>query len=386
MDKAGRFVAIGSGIKGISHLTLESVAWIKEADIVCYCVSDPATVVWLKQNAKAEQDLYSLYGDDKKRIDTYHEMVETMCNHVRQGKTVAGVFYGHPGLFCYPTHTTIERLSQEGYQAWMLPGVSAVDCLFADAGFDPAARGIQMIEATDMLLRKRPLMTESHVVVWQIGCVGDVGFRFKGYDGRNMGHLMEYLYKFYTPETEVLHYVASQFPTCDSMVNWIALKDLPGDTVTGVSTLYIPPQGKSQTDRASGLKLGILSEVADAATGQKRLVAADVVKPKPGEMSHYVPVPADNPVADFLNGVALSPQRWLEFHADPAKAVEQFDEFARLSKRERAAITARNSNLLRHMMKQPRPADLPLAATPGSPLPDDFEVRMSAYARQYVRS
>ena len=91
MDKAGRFVAIGSGIKGISHLTLESVAWIKEADIVCYCVSDPATVVWLKQNAKAEQDLYSLYGDDKKRIDTYHEMVETMCNHVRQGKTVAGV-------------------------------------------------------------------------------------------------------------------------------------------------------------------------------------------------------------------------------------------------------------------------------------------------------
>jgi precorrin-2 methylase len=96
VDKAGRFVAIGSGIKGISHLTLESVAWIKEADIVCYCVSDPATVVWLKQNAKAEQDLYSLYGDDKKRIDTYHEMVETMCNHVRQGKTVAGVFYGHP--------------------------------------------------------------------------------------------------------------------------------------------------------------------------------------------------------------------------------------------------------------------------------------------------
>ena len=34
----------------------------------------------------------------------------------------------------------------------------------------------------------------------------------------------------------------------------------------------------------------------------------------------------------------------------------------------------------------PRPADLPVAPTPGSPLPDDFEVRMSAYARQYVRS
>ena len=385
MQKTGKFVAIGSGIKGISHLTLEAVAWIKEADIVCYCVSDPATIVWLKQNAKAEQDLYSLYGDDKKRIDTYQAMVKTMCEHVRAGKTVAGVFYGHPGLFCYPTHTTIERLTEEGYQAWMLPGVSAVDCLFADAGFDPAARGIQMLEATDMLLRSRALLTDSHVVVWQIGCVGDLGFRFKGYDGRNMVHLMEYLYKYYKPATTVLHYVASQFPTCDSTVNWIALEELPNDRVTGVSTLYIPPQEKRPVDQKAGINLGILREVPSGANGETRLVAADLVKPKPEDMSHYVPVPDENPVADFVNGIALDPRRLLEFQASPANAVETFDEFQRLSRRERAVIASRNPHALRHAMKQPRPKPLPAAAVPGSPLPDDFEARMAAFAKQYVR-
>ena len=383
MDNTGRFIAIGSGIKGISHMTMESVSWIKEADIVCYCVSDPATIVWIKQNAKSEQDLYSLYADDKKRIDTYHDMVNIMCGYVREGKTVAGVFYGHPGLFCYPTHTSINRLTKEGYRAWMLPGVSAVDCLFADAGFDPAARGIQMLEATDMLLRNRTLLTDSHVVLWQIGCVGDIGFRFKGYDRRNIASLMDYLYRFYAAETRVLHYVASTFPVCDPMLNWIALKDLPDDKPTGISTLYIPPQLVKATDRITGLRLGVLKEVTDAGTGEIVVSQADVVKPRPEEMSSYVPIPADNPIADFLNGLALSPVRAEAFRENPWPVLVGAGY---LSPRDRGIVASRSSGAIRYAMKQPRNIiPFPVADTLGADLPDDYEARMSAAARRYLR-
>ncbi len=382
MELNGKFIAIGSGIKGISHMTMESVSWIKEADIVCYCVSDPATIVWIKQNAKSEQDLYSLYADDKKRIDTYHDMVDIMCGYVREGKTVAGVFYGHPGLFCYPTHTAITRLTQEGYRAWMLPGVSAVDCLFADAGFDPAARGIQMLEATDMLLRNRVLLTDSHVVLWQIGCVGDIGFRFKGYDGRNLGSLMDYLYRFYTEDTRVLHYVASTFPVCDAMLNWIRLGDLPDDKPTGISTLYIPPQIVKATDRATGLRLGVLKEVANAVTGETVVSQADAVKPTPEEMSSYVPIPEDNPIADFLNSLALNPTLAEAFRENPWRVLSGAGY---LAQRDQGIIASRNSGALRYAMKQPRKViPFPVAETPGMDLPDDFEVRMSNAARQYL--
>jgi len=36
-------------------------------------------------------------------------------------------------------------------------------------------------------------LTDGHVVVWQIGCVGDLGFNFGGYDNRNQGLLVDYL-------------------------------------------------------------------------------------------------------------------------------------------------------------------------------------------------
>jgi len=63
----------------------------------------------------------------------------------------------------------------------MLPGISAEDCLFADLGIDPSFMGCQTVEATDLLLRNRPLITSGHVLIWQVGVVGDPGFNFKGF-------------------------------------------------------------------------------------------------------------------------------------------------------------------------------------------------------------
>lgn len=45
------------------------------------------------------------------------------------------------------------------------------------------------------ILRNRRLNTDQNVVIWQIGCVGDLGFNFSGYDNRNLKILVEY--KFY---------------------------------------------------------------------------------------------------------------------------------------------------------------------------------------------
>jgi hypothetical protein len=83
-----------------------------------------------------------------------------------------------------------------GIKAYILPAVSAEDCLFADLGIDPSYPGLQTLEATDMLLRRRMLLTDSHVIIWQVGCVGDVGFRRKEWKvspsfGRGYGKRLE---------------------------------------------------------------------------------------------------------------------------------------------------------------------------------------------------
>ena len=44
---------------------------------------------------------------------------------------------------------------REGFNAQMLAGISAEDCLFADLGLDPGKNGCQSFEATDFLIRRR---------------------------------------------------------------------------------------------------------------------------------------------------------------------------------------------------------------------------------------
>ncbi|GAB2904367.1 hypothetical protein GCM10022245_44920 [Streptomyces mayteni] len=153
---SGSLVVVGTGIRGIGQLTFEAAGWIQQADHVAYCVSDPVTEVWIQEHSKSSQDLYALYGNDKPRRETYQQMVAALVQPAREGQTVCGVLYGHPGVFADPPHEAIKVLRAEGIPAMMLPGVSAVDCLFADLGIDPGTVGCQEVEATELLLSSPP--------------------------------------------------------------------------------------------------------------------------------------------------------------------------------------------------------------------------------------
>ena len=89
------------------------------------------------------------------------------------------------------------------------PGVSAEDCLFVDLGVDPSRQGCQTFEATHLLLRDRPIATDCHVVLFQVGSVGDLGFNFTGFTNTNFGVLVDRLLKDYGLEHEPVHYVAA---------------------------------------------------------------------------------------------------------------------------------------------------------------------------------
>ena len=100
----------------------------------------------------------------------------------------------------------------------MLPAISSLDCLFADVGFDPSRHSCQIVEATDLLARaKKPDITAS-VIIFQVGCVGDLGYNSRGYDRRNVPVLAEYLSKFYGEDYEVILYEAAQYPICQPKI------------------------------------------------------------------------------------------------------------------------------------------------------------------------
>ncbi|CAH0055790.1 unnamed protein product [Clonostachys solani] len=261
--RPGRLVIVGSGIKSISQFTLEAISEIESADMVFYCVADPATELFIESHSKKSRDLYDLYDDRKQRNRTYTQMAEVILREVRKGFTIVGVFYGHPGVFVNPAHRAISIARNEGFEATMLPGVSAEDCLFADLGIDPCRPGCQTLEATNLLLRNRPLSTDCNVILFQVGSVGDLGFNFSGFKNTKFQELVKLLLRTYGVNHPVVHYVASYLRVKDPVREHYTIKDLErpeiAKRITGISTFYIPPKDilpmTEKSAKALGLKM-----------------------------------------------------------------------------------------------------------------------------------
>ncbi len=255
-----KLVVVGTGIRTIGHLTMETLAWIKKADNVLYVVSDPVAEEMIKKlNPNGAESLYTFYAENKPRLQTYNEMVERTLSYVRKGRTVCMAAYGHPGVFAYPTHESVRRARAEGYKARMLPGVSAEDCLFADLNIDPAMAGCQSYEATDFLINGRMIDPSSHVILWQIGVLGDATFKRYSYNVKGMPQLLQKLYTSYGPYHIAYLYEAPIFPGVEPVIRPVPLYMLPYAGASAISTLYIPPGIPPRNDPALTQSLGIFS-------------------------------------------------------------------------------------------------------------------------------
>jgi len=259
--KKGELLIIGSGIDSIGF-SLGDEALIANADKVLYCVADPATVVWLRQLRPDALDLYVLYADDKVRYTTYMEMAEAQLYWVRQGLRVVVIFYGHPGIFVLSTHRAIQIARREGHRAVMRAGVSALDTLCADLGVDPSHPGLQTHEATDSLIRRRRIDTSLHVVLWQVGLIGELGYRRQGYLNNHFSYFISWLEELYGSSYEITHYIGARYPGTDPIVAVHRLAELHDPArqqdITGLSTFYIPPRDAVAMDQRTAVELGVL--------------------------------------------------------------------------------------------------------------------------------
>ncbi|MDJ0352301.1 SAM-dependent methyltransferase [Pseudarthrobacter sp. PH31-O2] len=254
----GSLHVVGSGILPITDLSYGAQAQIMKADMVLYCVADPATELRIHELNPRSTSLYGLYGNGVPRIETYRAMVDAILEQVRRGRRTCAVFYGHPGVFAWSTHEAIRRARSEGYRAEMGSAVSAQDSLFADLGLDPSTFGLMTLDATDFLIRNRTLDTSMHVLLWQAECAGDDGFNFSGYRRHNFPVLIDRIGEFYPKDHPVIIYDASTFGHLPPVIQLNHLDTIKASDLSGISTLYLPPATTPETDRQMLEKLGLI--------------------------------------------------------------------------------------------------------------------------------
>jgi hypothetical protein len=351
--KQGELLIIGSGIDSIGF-SLGDEALIANADKVLFCVADPATVVWLKQLRPDALDLYVLYADDKVRYTTYMEMAEAQLYWVRQGLRVVVIFYGHPGIFVLSTHRAIQIARREGHRAVMRAGVSALDTLCADLGVDPSHPGLQTHEATDCLIRRRRIDTTLHVILWQVGLIGELGYRRQGYLNSHFSYFISWLEELYGSDYEITHYIGARYPGTDPLIQVSRLADLHDPArqrdVTGLSTFYIPPRDAVPTDRQTAMDLGLIEEgqrlttpvspKRDIASYGRREMAAfsSLARFRIPPSYHWQD---ETGAAKFLIELRFDPELLELYRRDPQAALAD-PRFAGLSDRERSMLMSRD--------------------------------------------
>lgn len=249
---------VGTGLAGPAHTSAGAMAAILNADVVYFLVSDALTRHWLTAKRPDALDLGKEYAVGRKRTETYRAIVESLLAPLREGKRVCGAFYGHPGVFAFPTHEAIRIARSEGIEARMLPGISAEDCLFADLGIDPGTRGCQSFEATDFLVRRRRFDPTAGLVLWQSGAIGVEDHRDERlWNREGLSVLAEVLLETYPLEHPILIYEASSLPITGPRIAVTPVHKLADAAVTAISTLWIEPLPDRGPDREMLRRLGL---------------------------------------------------------------------------------------------------------------------------------
>lgn len=238
--RRGSLVVVGTGIRAARHTTVEARAEMERAGRLFYLVSDPVSQRWIRAVNPTAKSLDSCYRVGRPRMEAYERMIGRVLAAVRAGARVCVVFYGHPGVFVFPSHEMIRRARVEGFDARMLPGISAEDCLFAELGVDPARSGCQSFEATDLLLFRRRFDPSCALVLWQAGVIGNLTYGPR--PGRSgLRALSRYLERAYGRGHEVVLYEASRLPIFESEIRSTTIGRLPSEAVGSSTTIFVPP-------------------------------------------------------------------------------------------------------------------------------------------------
>lgn len=261
----GTLTCVGTGMRLAGQMTPIAKSHIENADVVIGAVANHISRDWIEGMSKEYICLWSYYGDGsddgKNRNDTYRQMADRIKQEVNAGKKVCAVFYGHPGVFACIGHMAIKELRAEGFEANMLPGISAEDCLVADLGIDPGARGAQSMEATQFLINQRHLDASSLVILWQIGVVGDLSLKRYETSETRVALLVEKLSRTYPLTHEVILYEAATTPLEKTRIDYVPLADLPKQPLSQITTLVIPVAQALVADEEFRAKLNALGNI-----------------------------------------------------------------------------------------------------------------------------
>ncbi len=242
----------GLGVRAVNQVTREAECAFRASREVLYLDAGVATKPYLEGLCPQVTALFAQsYSEERPRLNAYEHMAISVIRAALENPPVTFLVHGHPLVAAHAPFLVLEMAKALELSVEILPGLSALDTLLADLRLDPVVHGLQMYEATDLLLRKRPLQNDVPAVIWQIGPLETCLHSQRISRPERFARFIAYLRQFYPAQHQVVAIYCSPHPLMLPAILRFALEDMGqhAEQIHAGFTLYIPPAvGRSVQD------------------------------------------------------------------------------------------------------------------------------------------
>jgi hypothetical protein len=234
----------GLGLQTVAQITREVETAIRQSREVLFLDTGVATRPFLETLCPRLTPLYEQsYFEGRPRVSAYEHMAARVMDAALDHPPVTFAIHGHPLIAAHPPFLILELAHALELPVTVLPGISAIDAILADLRLDPVVHGVQMYEATDLLLRRRPLLPDVPAIIWQIGPIETCLHSMRVSRPERFARFIAHLQQYYPPQHEVVAIYCSPHPILPPAIFRFALEDMgqyAGEIHSGF-TLYVPP-------------------------------------------------------------------------------------------------------------------------------------------------
>lgn len=201
--------------------------------------------------------LWPLYKEGRLRSLNYRDVAGAVLEGAERARPVAWMTPGHPMFFDSVSQALRAGGRDRGWRVSIVPGISCVDTILADMGYDPAS-GLMIAEATSVVKKNRPLLPVMATLLLQPSAFGSERAHYSRRQTPDLTPLRDHLLRFFPPAHDCVFIRSSAGPAQDSRSFRTSLGDLasvPFEAVAGAS-LFLP---RSEDDAPA--KLGSVRTV-----------------------------------------------------------------------------------------------------------------------------
>ncbi|NDL00807.1 hypothetical protein [Photorhabdus bodei] len=238
-----RIRVVGTGIKGIKHLTLDAIDNFFASKKTLLFFPQKELVAYFKEHNLHSEDITNLYVNGNQDMSNYTVIVTRIFDEVAVYDDIAFCLPGHPRFGVTLIKLLKERAHSVDTELTISLGLSSFDTMLDDTELDPLEHGTSIVDANLLILLDYNIEPSLNYFLYHICSVGTTRTFIKDPTQQNAIHYLKAKLLKHYPKEHIVRMVSSaEYGRDQAIIKEVTMENLETllPDITFSSTLFIP--------------------------------------------------------------------------------------------------------------------------------------------------